>query len=303
MSAESLLSQRPRISIVEALNVPRFAPVRSAALFCADWRGCFVALPSFASGYAMTLAVEVMIAGVFGVGHQPSDRIHRPSVVGAGYVFSALGGYGIAVGTALLGWPLWVSAPITLVCRRDDRGGYRCNLHSNSWRRVSADYACRFRRCSMARRLNSAGTNGVRRHMSGIPRPDLSQLGLSAHSPVVFLLLYPQRYRRLALLPVVAHREFSLWECTDRHSRERTARHVDGLCRGQLQDWSIRAFRGDLRGSQASCRRNTLTSSTRNSMSWQVSGEGVFDGDHRRDQCDPGAIRRSRGLRRGKGRH
>ena len=30
-------------------------------------------------------------------------------------MFLGLGGYGVAVGTALLGWPLWVSAPITLV--------------------------------------------------------------------------------------------------------------------------------------------------------------------------------------------
>src|SRR5260221_5953759 len=62
----------------------------------------------------MTLAVEVMIAGVFPSGINLLSGYAGLVSLGQA-MFLGLGGYGIAIGTALLGWPLWVSAPITLV--------------------------------------------------------------------------------------------------------------------------------------------------------------------------------------------
>src|SRR5260370_34084575 len=76
--------------------------------------GGVCALPSFASGYAMTLAVEVMIAGVFASGINLLTGYTGLVSLGQA-MFLGLGGYGIAIGTALLGWPLWVSAPVPLV--------------------------------------------------------------------------------------------------------------------------------------------------------------------------------------------
>jgi branched-chain amino acid transport system permease protein len=72
------------------------------------------ALPFFTSGYALTLAVEVMIAGVFASGINLLTGYTGLVSLGQA-MFLGLGGYGIAIGTALLGWPLWVSAPVTLV--------------------------------------------------------------------------------------------------------------------------------------------------------------------------------------------
>jgi branched-chain amino acid transport system permease protein len=89
----------------------------------------------------MTLAVEVMIAGVFASGI--NLLIGSPGLVSLGRaMFLGLGGYGIAVGTALLGWPLWVSAPITLVVVAMIAAAIGAICIPNSWRRVSADYAC-----------------------------------------------------------------------------------------------------------------------------------------------------------------
>src|SRR5258706_1242387 len=112
MSAESLCRKDREF---QPLKLSTFLESRraSAALFVLT--GAVVcALPSFASGYAMTLAVEVMIAGIFASGI--NLLIGYTGLVSLGQaMFLGLGGYGIAVGTALLGWPLWVSAPITLV--------------------------------------------------------------------------------------------------------------------------------------------------------------------------------------------
>ena len=62
----------------------------------------------------VTLAVEVMIAGVFASGINLLTGYTGLVSLGQA-MFLGLGGYGIAIGTALLGWPLWVSAPVTLV--------------------------------------------------------------------------------------------------------------------------------------------------------------------------------------------
>ena len=91
--------------------VPRIGGFVCATLLCAA--------PLFVSGYAVTLAVEVMIAGVFASGI--NLLIGYTGLVSLGQaMFIGFGGYGIAIGTALLGFPLWVSTPATLPFNQDE---------------------------------------------------------------------------------------------------------------------------------------------------------------------------------------
>ena len=89
-------------------NEPRVAlklwpiPVsrRAYAILFVPLAAGLCALPSFVSAYAVTLAVEVMIAGVFASGINLLTGYTGLVSLGQA-MFLGLGGYGIAIGTAL----------------------------------------------------------------------------------------------------------------------------------------------------------------------------------------------------------
>ena len=112
MSADVILTRDKGVGGLKRLPLP-VSRRTYAALFGVFAVGLCV-LPSFTSGYVMTLAVEVMIAGVFASGINLLTGYTGLVSLGQA-MFLGFGGYGIAIGTALLGWPLWVSAPVTLV--------------------------------------------------------------------------------------------------------------------------------------------------------------------------------------------
>lgn len=181
MSAEVILARDKRIGGVKRLSLPgsRRAYAALAALFSVG----LCALPSFSSGYVMTLAVEVMIAGIFASGINLLTGYTGLVSLGQA-MFLGFGGYGIAIGTALLGWPLWVSAPVTLVVV----AGIAAAIGAICTRTRGVEFlliTLAFSQMFYGAMIKLRWTNGSD-GMTGIPRPDLSWLGVSADNPTIF---------------------------------------------------------------------------------------------------------------------
>jgi branched-chain amino acid transport system permease protein len=140
-------------------------------------------LPFFAATYAVTLATEIMISGVFASGI--NLLLGTTGLVSLGQaMFLGLGGYGIGIGSSLLGFPLWLSIPATLIavvvvsaivgliCTRTR--GVEFLLITLAFSQMLYGAAIKLR--------ITGGSDG----MSGIPRPDLSAVGLSSDDPATF---------------------------------------------------------------------------------------------------------------------
>jgi branched-chain amino acid transport system permease protein len=171
----------------KGLDVPGLLPLavprRAYAVLFALLAIGICAPPSFASGYAVTLAVEVMIAGVFASGINLLTGYTGLVSLGQA-MFLGLGGYGIAIGTALLGWPLWISAPVTLVVVAMIAaaiGAVCTRTRGVEFLLITLAFSQMFYGAAIKLRWTN-GSDG----MSGIPRPDLSSLGVSADNPVIF---------------------------------------------------------------------------------------------------------------------
>jgi len=269
MSAESLCRKDREF---QSLKLSTFPDSRraSAALFVLT--GAVVcALPSFASGYAMTLAVEVMIAGVFASGI--NLLIGYTGLVSLGQaMFLGLGGYGIAVGTALLGWPLWVSAPITLVVVAMIAaaiGAICTRTRGVEFLLITLAFSQMFYGAAIKLRWTN-GSDG----MSGIPRPDLSQLGLSAHSPVVFYY-YILTVSALALLLLwrIVNSPFGSVLIGIRENERRVMSMGYAVANYKIGAFALSAVICAVAGILQAQYTYFVNP---DSMSWQVSGEGVL---------------------------
>ncbi|MFB6464474.1 branched-chain amino acid ABC transporter permease [Bradyrhizobium tunisiense] len=181
MSADVTLTSERRAGAMKPLPLP--ASHRAyAALFVTIGFG-LCALPSFVSGYVMTLAVEVMIAGIFASGINLLTGYTGLVSLGQA-MFLGFGGYGIAIGTALLGWPLWISAPVTLVAVAAIAapiGAICTRTRGVEFLLITLAFSQMFYGAAIKLRWTN-GSDG----MTGIPRPDLSLLGMSADNPTVF---------------------------------------------------------------------------------------------------------------------
>jgi branched-chain amino acid transport system permease protein len=269
MSAESLCRRDREF---QPLKLSTFLDSRraSAALFVLA--GAVVcALPWFASGYAMTLAVEVMIAGIFASGI--NLLIGYTGLVSLGQaMFLGLGGYGIAVGTALLGWPLWVSAPITLVVVAMIAaaiGAICTRTRGVEFLLITLAFSQMFYGAAIKLRWTN-GSDG----MSGIPRPDLSQLGLSAHSPVVFYY-YILTVSALALLLLwrIVNSPFGSVLIGIRENERRVMSMGYAVANYKIGAFALSAVICAVAGILQAQYTYFVNP---DSMSWQVSGEGVL---------------------------
>jgi branched-chain amino acid transport system permease protein len=242
----------------------------SAAGFVLTGAGVCV-LPSFASGYAMTLAVEVMIAGVFASGI--NLLIGYTGLVSLGQaMFLGLGGYGIAVGTALLGWPLWVSAPMTLVVVAMIAaaiGAICTRTRGVEFLLITLAFSQMFYGAAIKLRWTN-GSDG----MSGIPRPDLSQLGLSADSPVVFYY-YVLTVSALALLLLwrIVNSPFGSVLVGIRENERRVMSMGYAVANYKIGAFALSAVFCAAAGILQAQYTYFVNP---DSMSWQVSGEGVL---------------------------
>ena len=181
MSTDLTCKEGKRPNMLQLLPLPVWR--RSYALLVPVFAAVLCLLPSFASGYVMTLAVEVMIAGVFASGI--NLLIGYTGLVSLGQaMFLGFGGYGIAMGTVLLGWPLWVSVPVTLVVVAAIAaaiGAICTRTRGVEFLLITLAFSQMFYGAAIKLRWTN-GSDG----MTGIPRPDLSLFGVSADTPVAF---------------------------------------------------------------------------------------------------------------------
>jgi branched-chain amino acid transport system permease protein len=181
MSADVALSSERRIGVLKRLPLPASGRAYAALFVILGFGLC--ALPPFVSGYVMTLAVEVMIAGVFASGINLLTGYTGLVSLGQA-MFLGFGGYGIAIGTALLGWPLWISAPVTLVvvaAIAAPIGAICTRTRGVEFLLITLAFSQMFYGAAIKLRWTN-GSDG----MTGIPRPDLSLIGVSADNPTVF---------------------------------------------------------------------------------------------------------------------
>jgi branched-chain amino acid transport system permease protein len=269
MSAESLCRKDREF---QPLKLSTFRDSRRASAARFVLAGAVIcALPSFASGYVMTLAVEVMIAGVFASGI--NLLIGYTGLVSLGQaMFLGLGGYGIAVGTALLGWPLWVSAPITLVVVAMIAaaiGAICTRTRGVEFLLITLAFSQMFYGAAIKLRWTN-GSDG----MSGIPRPDLSQLGLSAHSPVVFYY-YILTVSALALLLFwrIVNSPFGSVLIGIRENERRVMSMGYAVANYKIAAFALSAV---ICAAAGILQAQYTYFVNPDSMSWQVSGEGVL---------------------------
>jgi len=269
MSAESLCRKDREF---QQLKLSTFPDLRRASTALFVLTGAVVcALPSFASGYAMTLAVEVMIAGVFASGI--NLLIGYTGLVSLGQaMFLGLGGYGVAVGTALLGWPLWVSAPITLVAVAMIAaaiGAICTRTRGVEFLLITLAFSQMFYGAAIKLRWTN-GSDG----MSGIPRPDLSQLGLSADSPLVFYY-YVLTVSALALLLLwrIVNSPFGSVLIGIRENERRVMSMGYAVANYKIGAFVLSAVFCAAAGILQAQYTYFVNP---DSMSWQVSGEGVL---------------------------
>lgn len=157
-------------------GIGRFA-ILAACLFAVLF------LPAVSSDYLITLAIEIIIAGLFASGL--NVLVGYTGLASAGHaMFLGLGGYGVGIGTAIYGYPLWASVPATLILVGMISGviGIICmRTRGVEFLLITLAFSQMFFGVAVKLRLTN-GTDG----MAGIPRPDLSWLSLSAENPVTF---------------------------------------------------------------------------------------------------------------------
>jgi branched-chain amino acid transport system permease protein len=229
------------------------------------------ALPSFVSAYAVTLAVEVMIAGVFASGINLLTGYTGLVSLGQA-MFLGLGGYGIAIGTALLGWPLWVSAPVTLVMVAAIAaaiGAICTRTRGVEFLLITLAFSQMFYGAAIKLRWTN-GSDG----MTGIPRPDLSLLGVSADSPAIFYY-YVLVVSALALLLLwrIVNSPFGSILVGIRENERRMMSMGYAVANYKIGSFALAAMVCAVAGILQS--QYTYFVSP-DSMSWQMSGEGVL---------------------------
>ncbi|EKS31848.1 branched-chain amino acid ABC transporter permease [Afipia clevelandensis] len=230
-----------------------------------------LAFPRMASTYGMTLAVEVLIAGVFASGI--NLLVGYTGMVSLGQaMFLGFGGYGIAMGTALLGWPLWVSVPVTLVVSGLMAvliGAICTRTRGVEFLLITLAFSQMFYGAAVKLRWTN-GSDG----MTGIPRPDLSLLGLSADDPAVFY------YYVLGIAAIVL---ILVWRIVNSPFGSVLIGIRENESRVTAMGYSVPSYKiGSFVVAGMICASAGILQSqytyfiNPDSMSWQMSGEGIL---------------------------
>lgn len=231
----------------------------------------FSALPTFVSGYVLTLAVEVMIAGVFASGINLLTGYTGLVSLGQA-MFLGFGGYGIAIGTALLGWPLWVSAPVTLVVVAVIAaavGAICTRTRGVEFLLITLAFSQMFYGAAIKLRWTN-GSDG----MTGIPRPDLSWLGVNADNPTIFYY-YITVVSVLALLMLwrIVTSPFGSVLVGIRENERRMMSMGYAVANYKIGSFALAAVICAIAGILQSQYTYFINP---DAMSWQMSGEGVL---------------------------
>jgi branched-chain amino acid transport system permease protein len=244
---------------------PRQASVAAACILT------LVLLPFVSSDYVLTLAVEVMIAGVFASGL--NVLIGYTGLASAGHaMFFGLGGYGIGIGTAIYGWPLWASVPATLFCVAAVSaavGAVCTRTRGVEFLLITLAFCQMFFGAAVKLRLTN-GTDG----MAGIPRPDLSLLGLSADGSVVFYAYVAGvAFSTLLLVARVVHSPFGSVLVAIRENERRTVAMGYAVGAYKIGAFTISGVVCAVAGIMQAQYTYFINP---DSMSWQSSGEGIL---------------------------
>jgi branched-chain amino acid transport system permease protein len=228
-------------------------------------------LPFLSSDYVLTLAVEVMIAGVFASGL--NVLIGYTGLASAGHaMFFGLGGYGIGIGTAVYGWPLWVSVPATLLCVAAVSavvGAVCTRTRGVEFLLITLAFCQMFFGAAVKLRLTN-GTDG----MAGIPRPDLSMLGLSAESPVVFYgYVAAVAIATLLLVARIVHSPFGSVLIAIRENERRAIAMGYAVSAYKVGAFTLSGLVCAMAGVLQAQYTYFINP---DSMSWQSSGEGIL---------------------------
>jgi branched-chain amino acid transport system permease protein len=269
MSAEITFRRNKEFDVLK--RMPPWVSHRAYGILFVPLAAGLCALPSFVSAYAMTLAVEVMIAGVFASGINLLTGYTGLVSLGQA-MFLGLGGYGIAIGTALLGWPLWVSAPVTLLVVAAIAaaiGAICTRTRGVEFLLITLAFSQMFYGAAIKLRWTN-GSDG----MTGIPRPDLSLLGVSADSPATFYY-YVLFVSALALLLLwrIVNSPFGSILVGIRESERRMMAMGYAVANYKIGSFALAAIVCAVAGILQS--QYTYFVSP-DSMSWQTSGEGVL---------------------------
>jgi branched-chain amino acid transport system permease protein len=269
MSAETTLGRSKGFDVLK--RVPPWVSHRTSAVWFLPLAASLCTLPSFASGYAMTLAVEVMIAGVFASGINLLTGYTGLVSLGQA-MFVGLGGYGIAIGTALLGWPLWVSAPVTLVAVAAIAaaiGAICTRTRGVEFLLITLAFSQMFYGAAIKLRWTN-GSDG----MSGIPRPDLSLLGVNADSPSTFYYyVLAVAVFALVLLWRIVNSPFGSILIGIRENERRMMAMGYAVANYKIGSFALAAMVCAVAGILQSQYTYFVNP---DSMSWQASGEGVL---------------------------
>ncbi|MCC8936736.1 branched-chain amino acid ABC transporter permease [Bradyrhizobium sp. Arg68] len=230
-----------------------------------------LALPWLSTSYATTLAIEIMIAGIFASGINLLVGTTGLVSLGQG-MFLGLGGYGIGIGTTVLGLPLWLSVPATLVLVATLAaaiGAVCTRTRGVEFLLITLAFSQMFYGAAIKLRLTN-GSDG----MSGIPRPDLGLLGLNADSPVVFYY-YILLVTMLAVAAVwrIAESPFGSVLAAIRESERRAAAMGYAVSSYKVGAFVVAAVTCAVAGILQSQYTYFINP---DSMSWQLSGEGVL---------------------------
>ena len=267
MSTEVTCSEPQTVPKLLAIPVSR----RFHAVLLVALAAGLCALPSVVSGYAMTLAVEIMIAGIFTSGINLLTGYTGLVSLGQA-MFLGLGGYGIAIGTALLGWPLWTSVPITLVVVAATAaaiGAICTRTRGVEFLLITLAFSQMFYGAAIKLRWTN-GSDG----MTGIPRPDLSLLGVSADSPVTFYY-YVLAVSVLALLLLwrIVNSPFGSILVGIRENERRMMSMGYAVANYKIGSFALAAMVCAVAGILQAQYTYFINP---DSMSWQMSGEGVL---------------------------
>lgn len=227
--------------------------------------------PFFWTQYALTIGTEVLVAALFAIGL--NILIGTTGLVSLGSsMFVGLGGYGVGVTAALMGLPLTVGVPLTLLVVAAVAGvsGFLC-IRAKGVGFLLVTLALSQMAYGIATKTKSTGGSDG---MTGIPRPDFGWLGLSIDDPRVFYA-----YALFVTLAVM----LLVWRITTspfgsvlvgiRENERRMAAlgyNVDAYKIGAFTVSSVIAAISGIIQAQYTYFVNP------ESMSWQASGEGVL---------------------------
>lgn len=269
MSADVILTRDKSVGGLNRLSFPMSR--RAYATLLAILAVLLCVLPPFTSNYVMTLAVEVMIAGVFASGINLLTGYTGLVSLGQA-MFLGFGGYGIAIGTALLGWPLWVSVPVTLVVVAVIAaaiGAICTRTRGVEFLLITLAFSQMFYGAMIKLRWTN-GSDG----MTGIPRPDLSWLGVTADSPATFYY-YVLAIAVLALLMLwrIVTSPFGSILIGIRENERRMMSMGYAVANYKIGSFALAAVICAVAGILQSQYTYFVNP---DAMSWQMSGEGVL---------------------------